>query len=134
MNFNNILFITIIIALILFFLYKKGIIFANFEKISPEEAYNLIQKEKKDIFILDVRTPQEVKVDGKIKGAVLIPLYELSKKINQIPKDKNIIVYCRSGNRSISASRFLSSLGYKVYNLNGGINAWKEKGFPIKYK
>ena len=134
MNFSNILFAVVIIGLALFFLYKKGIIFANFKKISPEKAYNLIQKERKNVFILDVRTPQEVKIDGKIKGAVLIPLYELSKRINQVPKDKKVIVYCRSGNRSISASRFLSSLGYEVYNLNGGINAWKGKGFPVKYK
>ena len=134
MNIGNFIFLLIFVFFILFFLYKKGIIFANFEKLSPKEAYSLIQKERNNVFILDVRTPQEVKVDGKIKGSVLIPLYELSKKVNQIPKDKKIIVYCRSGNRSVSASRFLSSLGYEVCNLEGGINAWKEEGLPVKQK
>ncbi|RMA97844.1 rhodanese-like domain-containing protein [Hydrogenothermus marinus] len=133
MNWSNIIFVVLIAGLVLFFLYKKGIILANFEKVDPKEAYQMIKKEK-DIYILDVRTPAEVKTDGKIPKSHLIPLYELPKKVDKIPKNKKILVYCRSGNRSISASRLLSSLGYKVYNINGGIIEWKKEGLPISKK
>jgi len=133
MNLSNVVFIVVIIFIILFFLYKKGVILANFEKISPTQAYHMI-KSNKNIYILDIRTPQEVKADGKIPNSHLIPLYQLSKNINKLPKDKEIIVYCRSGNRSVAAARLLSSLGYKVYNLNGGIIQWKKDGLPIKKK
>ncbi len=134
MSLTDIVLVLILAFAVFFFLYKKGLILANFEKVDPKEAYQMIKKDRKNIFILDVRTPQEVKTDGKIPNSVLIPLHQLKDKINQIPKDKKILVYCRSGNRSITAARILSSLGYKVYNLNGGINAWKAEGLPIKSK
>lgn len=133
MNLSNLIFIVIVIVIILLFLYKKGIIFANFEKISPKQAYQMIKNDK-NIYILDVRTPPEIKADGKIPNSHLIPLYQLSKNIDKIPKNKKIIVYCRSGNRSVSAARLLSSLGYEVYNINGGIIQWKKEGLPVKKK
>lgn len=133
MSLANIGLIVLVLGFILFFLYKTGIIFANFEKINPKEAYQMM-KEDKNIYILDVRTPLEVKSEGKIPNSNLIPLHELSKKVNQIPKDKKIIVYCRNGIRSITASRILSSLGYKVYNLNGGIVKWRKEGLPVLKK
>ena len=126
--------LTIGIALFVFyFLYTKGYIFANFEKLSPREAYEMIKKDK-DVIILDVRTPEEYNNDGHIKNAILIPLDELKNKVDELKKFKNkkILVYCRSGHRSVSASRFLSNLGFKVYNLNGGIIGWKSEGFPVE--
>ena len=128
--------IALIIGFILFalyFLYMKGYILANFEKVSPKEAYEMIKNEE-DIVVLDVRTPEEYKNDGHIKNAILIPLSELPNKVEELKKFKNkkFLVYCRSGNRSVAASRFLSNLGFKVYNLNGGIIAWKEAGLPVE--
>ena len=122
-----------IFLFVLYFLYTKGYILANFEKISPKEAYEMIQKEK-DIVILDVRTPEEYKNDGHIKNSILIPLDQLPNKVEELKKykDKKFIVYCRSGNRSVAASRFLSNLGFKVYNLDGGIIAWKNEGLPVE--
>ncbi|RUM59573.1 MAG: rhodanese-like domain-containing protein [Persephonella sp.] len=118
---------------VLYFLYIKGYIFANFERISPEEAYKWLNKDK-NVVVLDVRTYEEYKNDGHIKGAILIPLNQLKDKIDELKqyKDKKIIVYCRSGNRSVMASRILSNLGFKVFNMDGGIIAWKEKGLPIE--
>ncbi len=118
---------------VIYFLYMKGYIFANFEKVSPRKAYEMIKNDK-DIIVLDVRTEEEYKNDGHIKGSILIPLNELRNRINELKKykDKKIIVYCRSGNRSVVASRLLSNLGFKVYNMNGGIIAWKEEGLPIE--
>ncbi len=131
-NFSNILTLALSLGAILFFLYQKGYIFANFEHISPKEAFKLL--DNKDTVFLDVRTYQEIKEEGKIPGSIHIPLDMLAQKIDMLKqyKDKKIVVYCRSGNRSVSASRLLSSLGFNVYNMQGGINEWKEEGLPVQ--
>ena len=133
-SISNIVTFLLVAAAIFYFLYQKGYILANFEHLDPKEAYNLMKKEKKNVVILDVRTPQEVKTDGKIPNSILIPLQELAKKVDTLKKykDKKILIYCRSGNRSVAAARILSSLGFNVYNIKGGINAWKEAGLPTK--
>ncbi len=136
LSFSNIITGFLILLAVLFFLYQKGYILANFENLSPKEAYSLLKQKKEEFVILDVRTPQEVMEDGKIPGSILIPVDTLGNNIEKLEKFKNkkILVYCRSGNRSVAASRILSSLGFKVYNLRGGINAWKEEGLPLEYK
>ncbi len=135
MSISNIIIAVIVIIGILFYLYQKGYILADFENISPKEAYQLIKKYKKDVVVVDVRTPSEIKSDGKIPNSVLIPLGNLGEGIEKIKKykDKKVIIYCRSGNRSATASRFLTSLGFQqVYNLQGGIIKWKKEGLPIQ--
>lgn len=79
----------------------------------------------KDIFILDVRNNNELKY-GKIKNSVLIPLKELEKRFNELPKDKIIVAYCKSGKRSETAAKFLQKKGFDAHNLKGGILAWKK--------
>ncbi len=80
---------------------------------------------------LDVRTPDEY-VDGHIKGAVLIPVQELEKRLSEVPKDKRIYVYCHSGKRSVRASNILVGAGFtNIENVEGGIVAWKEAGYPV---
>lgn len=82
-------------------------------------------------FILDVRTPEEFK-EGYIEGAILIPLAELESRLYEIPKDKPIIVYCRSGRRSASAEDILVKNGFReVYNMKGGITAWISNNYPV---
>jgi rhodanese-related sulfurtransferase len=122
------------LALIGFYLYQKGIIFANFESLSPKEANDLLKREKNSTLLLDVRTEAEYKNDGYIYGAMLLPLQDLSSSIDKLQsyKNKKIVVYCRSGMRSVSASRILSNNGFKVYNLKGGINNWSNSGLDIK--
>ena len=135
MSISNLIIAAVLIAAVIFYLYQKGIIFADFENITPEEAYSMIKKDKKDVVIIDVRTPPEVKSEGKIPNSILIPLGTLSRQIDKLKKykDKKIIVYCRSGNRSVSAARILKSLGFdKVYNLKGGIINWKKHNLPVK--
>ncbi|WP_293447507.1 rhodanese-like domain-containing protein [Persephonella sp.] len=129
---SNIILFLLLGAGFLYYLYIKGLIFANFDNLNPKDAYTLLQKEKDRIILLDVRTPEEVKTDGKIPGSVLIPLDQLPNKIDRLDKNKKIFVYCRSGTRSVSASRLLSSLGFKVYNIKGGINSWKSEGLPVE--
>lgn len=84
----------------------------------------LLQKQKQGATIIDVRSEQEYK-EGHIKGANLIPLYELNSKIIKKVPDKNqeIVLYCKSGTRSRKAYDILKNLGYKkIYNLYLGID------------
>jgi rhodanese-related sulfurtransferase len=79
-----------------------------------------------DILLLDVRTEEEYAA-GYIEGAKLIPVGELESRIEEISdfKDKPVLVYCRSGNRSVTASNILLDKGFTtVYNLKNGYASW----------
>lgn len=96
---------------------------AEYKKITQEEAKKMIDSE--NIIVLDVRTQQEYD-EGHIKNAILLPVTEIDKKAEAILKNKNekIFVYCRSGNRSQTASKLLIEMGYtEVYDF-GGIIDW----------
>ena len=88
-------------------------------------------KEKPAPFLLDVREPSEFS-SGHIAGARLIPLGELSKRMDELPRDRAIICVCQSGNRSRSAARQLNANGFKVSNLRGGMMAWSWAKLPMK--
>lgn len=99
--------------------------------VSASEFDNEIKTDS--VQLLDVRTPQEY-ADGHIDGAININVQsddflQLAEKV--LSKDSTILVYCRSGRRSMDAAERLSMLGYKVVNLNGGIIEWKENDLPL---
>ena len=77
-------------------------------------------KEAKDSFILDVRQPFELAVEN-IPGATNIPLAQLRSRLEELPKDREIHVMCRSGQRAYYASRILLQNGFKVKNVSGGM-------------
>ena len=77
-------------------------------------------------FLVDVRSAGEVK-KGTIKGSVHIPLPELRDRLNEVPKDKKIVVFCQSGQRSYFASRVLALHGYEVRNLSGAYLTYQSK-------
>lgn len=87
-----------------------------------------------EVFILDVRTPEEYAA-GHINGSTLlavqdIPAQELGKKLMEIPRDRKILVYCRTGTRSTQASKILVENGFaEVYNMQGGITEWIKAGY-----
>ncbi|RNI10010.1 rhodanese-like domain-containing protein [Methanohalophilus halophilus] len=84
-----------------------------------------------DIFLLDVRTQSEFD-EGHIKYANLIGVTQLSSRLDEVPSNETILVYCKSGVRSASASNTLVGAGYTdVYNMDGGITAWKAAGYPV---
>jgi rhodanese-related sulfurtransferase len=98
--------------------------------ISPAEAASWI-KEKKDLQLIDVRTPLEY-AEGHLANAKLIPLQELEGRWTEIDKSKPILLYCRSGHRSGNALRILQDEGYtQAKHMQGGINAWKAAGLPV---
>jgi len=77
--------------------------------------------------VLDVREPMETSF-GTIQGATLIPLSSLESRLSELPKDRLIAVYCRSGNRSLRAASILKGNGFTlIENLSGGMNAWTSK-------
>jgi rhodanese-related sulfurtransferase len=81
-------------------------------------------------FLLDVRQPEEYR-EVHIPGVVLIPLGELEKRLPEVPKDKAIVVVCRSGSRSRTGRDILKRAGYpNVTSLRGGMGAWSTAGQP----
>lgn len=91
---------------------------ASFKTIEWSDAVKLNQ-EGNAIF-LDVRTLEEV-AEGTIQGALVIPVQELDRRYAEIPKDKKLLIFCRSGRRSAMAASMLIQAGYsEVYNIQGG--------------
>lgn len=97
--------------------------------ISATNAQKKLNQKPKP-FLLDVRQPEEYR-SGHIPGAKLIPLGDLRSRMNELPKNQEIIVVCRSGNRSLSATCQLANAGFKAINLNGGITAWARAGLSL---
>lgn len=83
-----------------------------------------------DIEIIDVREPYEAEISSI--GAKLIPMGEIDQRKDEIPKDKPVVVHCRSGKRSASVIELLTAMyGYdNLYNLKGGIIAWADEIDP----
>jgi NADPH-dependent 2,4-dienoyl-CoA reductase/sulfur reductase-like enzyme/rhodanese-related sulfurtransferase len=77
--------------------------------------------------LLDVRDPSEIE-KGIIPGALHIPLNELRSRLNEIPREKRVIVYCQSGQRSYYACRILMQNGYTCRNLSGAYKTWSQRG------
>lgn len=106
-------------------------VWAAEKNISARDAKALLDANK-NIYLLDVRTPQEYS-QGKLAGSVLIPIGEFERRIREVPKNRTIVVYCAVGSRSKPVANFLSQQGYKdVYNMSDGIVGWYRNGFPIK--
>ena len=87
-----------------------------------------------ELTILDVRSREEASgCDGCIQGSLLIPLPELEARINNLPKDKSIVVVCHSGSRSALATQKLLEAGCtQVANLRGGLSRWAAEGYPLE--
>jgi hydroxyacylglutathione hydrolase len=87
---------------------------------------------EEDLFVLDVREKEEY-AEGHIPGAVNIYVGELEKRLAEVPSDRPVVSVCSMGNRSGLGASILARDGFTgVYNLIGGMTAWKEKGYPIK--
>ncbi|MCX7997442.1 MAG: rhodanese-like domain-containing protein [Leptospiraceae bacterium] len=101
--------------------------------ISALELKEIIEKDliNKNFFLLDVRNPTEQEICVIPHTDLLIPVKELSKRLHEVPKDKKIIVYCKSGVRSKTACEILSDAGWReLYHLEGGVLEYIEKVDP----
>jgi adenylyltransferase/sulfurtransferase len=102
-------------------------------EITPVELKQRMDKGD-DLFVLDVREPNEYQIN-KIAGSTLIPLGELPRRYQELPKDREIITQCKMGGRSQKALEFLRTVGFtKVKNLKGGILEWIDKVDPSQPK
>lgn len=101
--------------------------------ITAEEVKRALEA-KADVIVVDVRTQEEYS-NGHIDGSILMPVDTVWGKVVSVIPDKNqkIFVHCRSGMRSTKATQEMLKLGYtNVHNMQGGIVAWEQLGFPVK--
>jgi rhodanese-related sulfurtransferase len=103
--------------------------------IKPQDAFKMIEKHKDDsnLVILDVRPEDEFKVEH-VPGAMNLDYdgHEFKKKVQNIDKGKNYIIYCRSGVRGEYFMGIMKELGFPhVYNILGGFVGWKVSKLPL---
>jgi rhodanese-related sulfurtransferase len=91
-------------------------------QMTPTEVQNGLGSNEFEV--LDVREVNEV-AQGKIPGAIHIPLGLLEFRMNELDKNKTYVMVCRSGGRSSRATQFLDYYGYNVINMQGGMMAWQ---------
>ena len=104
---------------------------AGAANITSSQARAVIAKNPKMV-LLDVRTPEEYR-QAHLRGSLLIPLGELNRRVQEIPRDRAVLVYCAVGARSVSAASFLTSKGYReVYNMSDGLVGWYKNGLPLQ--
>lgn len=93
-----------------------------------------LRKINEGALLVDVRNAEEVaKVSFDVPKIINIPLNELESRIDEIPKNQEIVMVCLNGARSLKTTYFLMNAGYEnVYSMKNGIIKWTSKGFPIK--
>jgi len=97
-----------------------------------QDAYLALAKSGEQAFVLDVRAPEEF-VTGHVPGAVNIPYDQVAARLAEVPKDKDVVLYCRSGRRAGMAAEVLAANGYtRLKHLEGDMAAWIEKGRPVE--
>ena len=95
--------------------------------IDVQEAY---QRTQNGSLLLDVREPDE-HAEAHIPGDRLLPLTEFAERYTELPREHEIVVYCRSGRRSAQVVNFLLAQGYQAINVTGGVIAWHEAELPV---
>ena len=129
--------VLLIVALIIFLILQMGGRSGNpstrnstlASTVTVNEAYELAQR---GAFVLDVRTPEEWN-EFHAPNSTLIPLDQLASRLSEVPRDRQIVVVCRSGNRSQQGRDILLNAGFEqVASMAGGLNEWRANGFPIE--
>jgi len=105
----------------------------EYHDLTANEVKGYMTKHREDSYqLIDVRFPEEY-TEEHLPGAILIPLDELETRFGEVSQDKNLIIYCLSGKRSVAASTLIASnpeFNGKIYNMLGGILAWKGMCLP----
>jgi rhodanese-related sulfurtransferase len=96
--------------------------------IEPREVHDMMEKGAK-FFLLDCREPWEYQT-ARIEGATLIPMREVPQKVDDIPKDQPVVVYCHAGMRSFNAASWLKRQGVNALSMSGGIDQWSKEIDP----
>ena len=124
MSFSSILGV-IIFALLAFIVMRQFLLSKKLRHYAAREVAAKLQSPTPPV-LLDVRTAGENR-SGHIDGSLNLPLHELNRRLPELEqyRDREIVVYCASGNRSVNAAHFLQQKGFKVVNLRGGMSAWR---------
>jgi rhodanese-related sulfurtransferase len=93
------------------------------------EAQEIFER-RDEVTFLDVREWYEWDA-GAIEGSLHIPIRTLTERVDEIPRDRPVVAVCQVGQRSALASDFLNRIGYEAHNLEGGVEAWLARGFPL---
>ncbi len=100
------------------------------QEVDVQTVYEI--QDRDDVYVLDVREQSEYD-EKHIPNVTLLPMSEIQNRLDEIPTDKEVIVTCRSGNRSGQVTQFLEQNGFEnVHNMAGGIVAWEQAGFPVE--
>lgn len=97
-------------------------------EVNTDQAYQMYQS---GVFVVDVRTQEEWD-EYHAPNTTLVPLDQLQSRLAEIPKDREILVVCRSGNRSQQGRDILLAAGYNATSMTGGLKEWYAKGYPIE--
>ena len=96
--------------------------------VTPRAAEALVREGAR---MVDVREADELENDGRIAGALHIPLGTLSERAAELA-DEQLVIVCRSGARSAMAADALRASGFEAYNVDGGILRWERDGLPVE--
>jgi rhodanese-related sulfurtransferase len=102
-----------------------------YEDLAPKEFLTAYNEKKENAILLDVRTAPEIE-EASIDGHIAIDIQQpgFTEKVGALDKNKTYFIYCRSGNRSGQACRYMNTQGFdKLYNLKGGMIAWMDTEF-----
>ena len=115
----------IFLALLLISLMFSSVQAAGVQNVDSRTAQKMLQ-ENTEVYLLDVRTPQEY-FQARLAGAHLIPIDKFMNRINEVPVDRPLMIYCAVGARSSQVAEYLARKGYpEIYDLRGGIEAWSK--------
>jgi len=129
---RRLIYVAVAVAVVASILFAPSLLPGGdgYGDVTVQEARTLIE-DKPDLVILDVRTTSEYE-DDHIEGAVNIPVQELGDRLDELSRDDELLVYCRTGNRSAQAVGILRDAEFaKIYHMNAGITAWIEAGYPV---
>ena len=105
---------------------------AEVRDVSPDEAAAWLVNTSSQPLVLDVREPAEFE-QGHVPGAVSIPQADLALRLDELPRERELLVVCAGGTRSLRAAKFLKQVGFpNVTNMQGGTSGWIAAGHPTE--
>jgi rhodanese-related sulfurtransferase len=120
-----------VVLIYLFVIQRNTNMIATQPLLTPAQYEAQFERPNRLHFLLDVRTPEEF-ATGHIPGAANISVQTLAQRLHEVPQQMPVVVYCRSGNRSRTATQILQRASYsEVYDL-GGIIDWRAQGLPVQ--
>ena len=123
--------VLLVVTLVLYLMLQmsRGNATPQADTVSVADAYQMYQS---GAFVLDVRTPEEWN-EYRIPNTTLIPLDQLAARLGEVPRDRPIVVVCRSGNRSQQGRDILLNAGFEgVVSMSGGLSEWRASGYPVE--